>query len=194
MTKNTFTVVVTTICIDIFLQHDFIASQCTGFISTEYVHCSKILNSIEILYYCFLFGHGYRSFRKVGSHNHWQHFRGKPHCNGYGKNESLEPVSFRETIHEKHKWNHYQHKANQQEADFTNTFIKSCSGTVSNQTFCNRTQICFIPCFINNTFCCATYHIGTHITNIVQLYDASFPKLLALYLRKLLYRLGLSCQ
>ena len=53
MTKNTFTVIVTAICIDIFLQHDFIASQCTGFISTEYVHCSKILNGIEVLYDCF---------------------------------------------------------------------------------------------------------------------------------------------
>ena len=70
MTKNTFTVVVTAICIDIFLQYDFIAGQCTGFVSAEYVHRSKILNGIEIFYDCFLFGHGYRSFGKVGSHNH----------------------------------------------------------------------------------------------------------------------------
>ena len=70
VTKNTFTVVIAAVCIDILLQHNFIASQCAGFISTKYIHCSKILNGIEVLYDCFLFGHGDCSFRQVSRHNH----------------------------------------------------------------------------------------------------------------------------
>ena len=65
---------------------------------------------------------------------------------------------------------------------------------MSDQALCNSTQIGFVPRLKNDSFCRTTYHIGTHITNIVQLDDASFPKLLSLYLRKLFYRFGLSCQ
>ena len=113
MTKNTFTVVIAAVCIDILLQHNFITSQCAGFIGTKYIHCSKILNSIEVLYDCFLFGHGDCSFRQVGSHNHRQHFGSKTDRHRYGKNEGFEPVTFRKTIHEKHERNHNQHKTNQ---------------------------------------------------------------------------------
>ena len=54
MTKNTFTVIIAPICVDILLQHNFVTGQRTGLIGAEYIHRSKILDSIEVLYNCFL--------------------------------------------------------------------------------------------------------------------------------------------
>ena len=131
MTQNAFFRILTTVGIDVFLQHNLVAGQGTGLVGTQDIHCPEILDGIQVFHDGLFFRHGQRSFRKVGRYNHREHFGSQPHGYRYGKDESLQPVAFGKSVYQENERNHHQHEAHQQETYFADTFIKSCGRPMS---------------------------------------------------------------
>ena len=192
MTQDTLVLVVAAIGIDIFFKDYLVASQCTGLVRTQNVHCSEILNGIKVFHDGFLFRHSNGSFRQVGSNNHRKHLRSKAYSHRYCKYESLKPIAFGNTVNKKNKRNHHKHKAYEQEADLTDTLVEGCSGTMSCYTARNSAKICIIPCSNDYTYTGTAHHIGTHETDITQFHHTA--TLCALTVRCFFYRIRFSSQ
>ena len=194
MTQYSFAFVIAAIGIDVLFQNNLVARQRTRFVGAKNIHRTEVLDGIQVLDNRFLLRHGQSTFRKVGGYNHRKHLGRESHGYRNGEDESLEPIPFRKPVDEEYERNHDQHKTDEQQAYFADSFVESSSGTVSREVVGDSTEESPVAGFKYDTFGCATDNGGTHVADVIQFHDAAFPVLLFLYFRKLLYRFRLSGQ
>ena len=168
MPQYALVVVIAPVGVDVFLKHDLVTRERSRLVSAQYVHRSEILYGVKILHNGFLARHGHGSFRKIGGDYHRKHFRGETHRHGNGKDECLQPVAFRESVHEKHERNHHKHEAYEQKAHPADALIESRCRTVAGDAFDNRAHISVVAGCEHYSGCGAADHIRAEETDVVE--------------------------
>ena len=168
MSQDAVRLILSSVYIYMTLQHDMVLRKCSCLIGAKNVHCAKVLYGIQVLNDGFLPWHHHRSLWKVGGYYHWKHLGRKTHSHGYGKDEGIHPVAFGDAIHKKHDWNHYQHKAYEQQAHLGNALVESRSCTMSSHALGYCTKIGMVARRKDYALGRTTYHIRAHKADVVQ--------------------------
>src|SRR5690625_6964276 len=87
-------------------QNDFVDGKCSGFVRTEKIHGSDILDGVEPFDDHFLAAHAERSFGQIGGDDYGEHFRSESYRYSDSKKQSNDRIYFEESINQKNEQNH----------------------------------------------------------------------------------------
>ena len=117
--------IIFSVYVPMVFQHNLILGQSSGFICTENVYGTEILDRIKVFDNRLFLAHRYGSLSQAGGHDHGEHFRCQANCNRNAKQEGFQPVSFCYAINKKHQRDHDHHKTDQYPGNCINPFGKA---------------------------------------------------------------------
>jgi hypothetical protein len=126
-------------------QCHVILRERAGLVGTQNVHCTEVLEGVELLDDCLVSWHGYRAASQIRVHDHWQHLWRQADGNCDGKEERFHPQTLRESIDKEDDRHHDQHEADEQPADLVDSAVEGSLRPPTDQLPRRRAEVCVPP-------------------------------------------------
>src|SRR5690625_7311871 len=149
-------------------QNDFVDGKCSGCVRTEKFHGSDIVDCVEPFDDHFVAAHSERSFGQIGGDDYGEHFRSESYRYSDSKKQSIDPISFEQSIDQKNKRNHDQHKTDQEDTYIPDTQVNTGFRAFPRDAFPNASKISIEAGIDYYSSGRTTDYIGSHIPEYVQ--------------------------
>ena len=155
--------------IHVIFQNYLILCQRTGLIRTQNVNCPEVLNRVQILHDGLFLAHGDCTLGKAGCHDHRQHLWCQTDSDRNAEKECFQPISLCNTVDDKNKRHHNQHKADKHPGHCIDTLCKAGFHCFLCHRGCHGTKECIVANRNDDTDGTAGNHIASHESNVLIL-------------------------